>query len=359
MNKTGRTKYYILMEIMKQAILNGTIKAGEKLLSENELAKKYEVSRHTVRRALSLLIEEGYVTAQQGRGNFCIDRFQIEKTKRILLLVREKESVAVQHLLLGMKKELFRSGYELLIESTDNNVEKERYFIQKALDRKIDGLIIEPSKSEIVCSHQQLYETLRYYGIPYLFIQGVYPGMRNQDCILKDDYQAGYLATRYLIRQGHKKIVGIFSSDDHQGIEQHKGYVKALEKVGISYHPEFIIWFHEEDRWKKPWIGVEELLKNNVPVEGIICQTDRIARELMKNLEIIGKKIPEDISIIGNDLVEGKQKNLTMIFYHQQEIGEKVATILLHKIENKRTETVDMVIPPKLIIGRTTKSRRL
>ena len=166
MNKTGRTKYYILMEIMKQAILNGTIKAGEKLLSENELAKKYEVSRHTVRRALSLLIKEGYVTAQQGRGNFCMDGFQIEKTKKILMLVRESE---------------------FLVESTDNNVEKERYFIQKALDRKIDGLIIEPSKSEIVCSHQQLYETLRYYGIPYLFIQGVYPGMRNQDCILKDD----------------------------------------------------------------------------------------------------------------------------------------------------------------------------
>ena len=54
-NENGKTKYYALMEELKQAILSGQIKPGEKLPSENELSARYQISRHTVRKALSIL----------------------------------------------------------------------------------------------------------------------------------------------------------------------------------------------------------------------------------------------------------------------------------------------------------------
>ena len=49
-------KYYRLMDDLKQQILSKTIKPGDKLPSENELARAYQVSRHTVRKALSILM---------------------------------------------------------------------------------------------------------------------------------------------------------------------------------------------------------------------------------------------------------------------------------------------------------------
>ena len=52
-NENGKTKYYVLMEELKQSILSGEIKPGEKLPSENELSARYQISRHTVRKALS------------------------------------------------------------------------------------------------------------------------------------------------------------------------------------------------------------------------------------------------------------------------------------------------------------------
>lgn len=71
---TGKAKYYILMETLKEQILSGTIKPGQKLPSENELTREYALSRHTVRKVLALLENEGYITAQHGKGTFCSER---------------------------------------------------------------------------------------------------------------------------------------------------------------------------------------------------------------------------------------------------------------------------------------------
>lgn len=71
---TGKAKYYTLMEALKEQILSGTIKPGQKLPSENELTREYALSRHTVRKALALLENEGYITARHGKGTFCSER---------------------------------------------------------------------------------------------------------------------------------------------------------------------------------------------------------------------------------------------------------------------------------------------
>lgn len=52
------------------AIDTGKLPAGRKLPSERRIAAEYGISRITARKALSLLIEEGYVVAHQGKGTF-------------------------------------------------------------------------------------------------------------------------------------------------------------------------------------------------------------------------------------------------------------------------------------------------
>ena len=52
-------KYYRLMEDLKEKILSGEFKAGDKLPSENELSRSYQISRQTVRQALSSLEHAG------------------------------------------------------------------------------------------------------------------------------------------------------------------------------------------------------------------------------------------------------------------------------------------------------------
>lgn len=51
----GKAKYYVLMEQLNEEIFSGKLQAGRKLPSENELVRRYGISRHTVRKVLSIL----------------------------------------------------------------------------------------------------------------------------------------------------------------------------------------------------------------------------------------------------------------------------------------------------------------
>lgn len=71
---SGLPKYIQLKNFMKDEILSGRILPGEQIYSENILAQKFSMSRHTVRKAISDLINEGWLFSDHGRGTFCTDK---------------------------------------------------------------------------------------------------------------------------------------------------------------------------------------------------------------------------------------------------------------------------------------------
>ena len=81
------SKYWKLMSELKQKIIDGTYQAGDKMPSENELAAFYQVSRHTVRKALAILEHEGYIYAVHGKGTFCSEMGRHTKTSRNIAVV--------------------------------------------------------------------------------------------------------------------------------------------------------------------------------------------------------------------------------------------------------------------------------
>ncbi|SDC27023.1 transcriptional regulator, GntR family [Candidatus Frackibacter sp. WG12] len=62
--------YYQLAKILERQILKGKLQPGESLASENEIAKKYDISRMTVRKAISELADAGMVYTEKGKGTF-------------------------------------------------------------------------------------------------------------------------------------------------------------------------------------------------------------------------------------------------------------------------------------------------
>ncbi len=62
--------YHQLKEILKENIESGVWKPGDRIPSENELRKQYDVSRNTVIKALEELVQEGLLRREQGRGTF-------------------------------------------------------------------------------------------------------------------------------------------------------------------------------------------------------------------------------------------------------------------------------------------------
>ena len=361
-NENGKTKYYTLMEELKQAIMSGSIKPGEKLPSENELSDRYHISRHTVRKALSILINEGYIEAEHGRGTFCSQSMGHMKNSRNVAVVTTYISDYIfPRLIQGMDKVLTENGYSIILKNTANSRTKEERVLEDILTKDIEGLIIEPSKSQIYCKHTNLYAMLDQYEIPYVFIQGVYSQMIDKPHILMDDCKGGYMVTKHLIDAGHRKILGIFKADDFQGKERHKGYVKALQEAGIAYDPDMVVWFHTEDRKTKPAMMMELFLEQKVEMDAVVCYNDQIAIEVIRCLQRNGLRVPEDISVTGydNSVIAEGTVGLTTITHPQEKLGEMAAELLLEKIRKVPEEKsrIPRLIQPELIVRGSTIER--
>ena len=100
--------YYQIKQTIKGWIVNKEFKPGDKIPSENELAKRFKVNRLTVRQALSQLIQEGFLISKRGQGTFVVDNedlyenldleftgfiddlfYQITKTKTMSVEIRK------------------------------------------------------------------------------------------------------------------------------------------------------------------------------------------------------------------------------------------------------------------------------
>ena len=172
MTENGKPKYFTLMEELKEEILSGQIQPGEKLPSENQLTEKYSLSRHTVRKAIALLEREGYVEAYHGKGTFCSEKMRhMKKSRNIAVVTTYISDYIFPRLIQGMDNILSEQGYSIILKNTGNSRQKEARCLEELLQKDIDGLIIEPSKSQLSCRHPNLYENLDKYQIPYVFIQ--------------------------------------------------------------------------------------------------------------------------------------------------------------------------------------------
>ncbi|HIZ21808.1 MAG TPA: GntR family transcriptional regulator [Candidatus Blautia faecigallinarum] len=355
MAEIGVPKYYALMEQIKKDILAGEIRPGEKIPSENVLSKKYSISRHTVRKALGILEQEGYVEAFHGKGTFCSKKMlHTRKTGNIAVVTTYISDYIFPHLIQGMDKVLSREGYTIILKNTGNSRQKEAKCLEELLNKEIDGLIIEPSKSQLACRHRNLYQNLEQYGIPYIFIQGMYGEMPDKPHILMDDVQGGYLAASYLTGLGHRKIWGFFKADDIQGMERHKGYVQALREAGIFYDPDNVVWFHTEDRKVKPAMMAKRMVEEQGIPDAVVCYNDQIAVQIMDVLESMGYNIPQDVSVTGydNSLYAQRGCGLTTIAHPQEKLGEMAAELILEKLDHipEAESKVERVIRPELII---------
>lgn len=353
-------KYFSLMEQLKKDIINGQIKPGDKLPSENELSEEYGISRHTVRKALSILANDGYIVAEHGKGTFCsgerFTRMRGGGSQNIAVVTTYISDYIFPRLIQGIDNVLTENGYSIILKNTGNSRKNEAKCLADILTKDIDGLIIEPSKSEIYCKNFAQYKMLDDMGVPYVFIQGTYSQLKDKPNIIMDDVMGGYKLTSYLISLGHKKIAGIFKNDDIQGKMRHKGYTKALQEAGLLYDPDLVTWFHTEDRDVKPAEAVRQMIADGTEFDAIVCYNDQIALEIIGVLTEGGLKVPDDVSITGYDnsfiAMSGPVK-LTTIAHPKEKLGEMAAELLLEKIKKipDSESHVKRVIEPELIIG--------
>ncbi|MCD8036501.1 MAG: GntR family transcriptional regulator [Clostridiales bacterium] len=353
MDKNNKPKYGMLVDAIKNDINEGRIKNGDKLPSENTLSAMYGISRHTVRKALSILEIEGLVTAEHGRGTFCTIKEKAKvKTNTVAVVTTYISDYIFPSVINGIYDVMTKNGYNIILKNTKNSICVERTCLEDIINIGVDGLIIEPSKSQIFCRNLELYEKLDNAGIPYVFIHGRYSQMEDKAHVLMNDEAGAYNVTKYLAELGHRKIAGIFKADDSQGGERHKGFARGLRENGIEYDPELVIWYHTEDKKVKPRTEIRKLLETG-KITAVMCYNDQIATTVIKEINSMGLSVPEAVSVTGfDDSSIAEEIGITTVTHPKEEVGRHAAELLL-KLMNGGTPQND-ILDTSLIVRRTT-----
>ena len=101
------------------------------------------MSRHTVRKALAILEQQGYVEAYHGKGTYCSEQMRHRKNSRNIAVVTTYISDYIfPRLIQGMDRVLAENGYSIILKNTGNSRQREARCLEELLKKDIDGLII-------------------------------------------------------------------------------------------------------------------------------------------------------------------------------------------------------------------------
>lgn len=326
-------KYYLLAEFLKEKIAAGEVVPGDKLPSENELAETYSISRSTVRQALSVLQNEGLIERRQGSGSVVKEPLVTPKsTNTIAVITTYIGEYIFPDILRAVEEILTENRYLTMIFATKNRVDNERKILTDILRQPPAGLIIEGTKTALPNPNIDLYNEFKRRGVPIVFIHGWYPELTSAVRVVADDRQGGKIATEYLIEKGHKKIAGIFKSDDLQGHLRYGGYAEAMVSHDLPVTDDNVLWYTTESKNLITVLGKQVL----DDCSAVVCYNDEVAIQLLSVLRQDGIQVPDDISVMSFDNSTYSELSVPKISTCSQEkrqIGIQSAEKLISLIE--------------------------
>lgn len=357
--------YKQLSKYLREEIKGGRFSKGFKLLSEINLADKYLISRTTVRKALNELINEKLLVRQQGKGTFVANRHKLSKSNKQPLLAKTVglilPTINVSYfsdIARGVEDAGNRNGYHIIFCNSDSKLEKEETYMQQLYDKKIEGLIISPTRY----SHKNKYwKKLIRTKIPFVIVDTLVNGL-DADYIVTDDIDGSYRAVKHLINLGHKRIGHIRGTETTStGADRMKGYKKAIVDSGLVFDKNLIQGDDYGNR-KYASLVTEKFLKMDSRPTAIFAASDILALGVYDAIIRAGLRVPEDIALVGYaNLTENTRMDVPLTTVHQPgyKMGKAACERLIDKIKNKKHgETKKIVFKTKLVIRRSCGSKK-
>ncbi|THV22863.1 LacI family DNA-binding transcriptional regulator [Glycomyces paridis] len=215
---------------------------------------------------------------------------------------------------------------------------RERHHVRALLSRRVDGLIVVGSSTD---PRPPLADSV---DVPVIYAYA--PSEAPDDLsIVPDNVGAGRMAVEHLIACGRTRIAHI-SGDRHYSAARDRvtGALAALEEAGIPLVGE-VAYGTWEEGWGRAAAGM--LLDRRPDVDAVLCGSDQVARGVLDTLRERGRRVPEDVAVMGFDnwevMTTGARPRLTSVDMNLEELGRAAARTLFEALDAdhaKGTRTV-------------------
>ena len=335
------TKYHAVAEALKTGIQTGRYQ--RMLPAEQALCAQFQVSRQTVRQALSLLETERLIERRQGSGSYiCERRKSASLSRRSIAVVTTYIS---DYIFPGILREIeavcSENNSAPLLFATQNQFSNERRILQTLLETEpLDGVLIEGTKTGLPSPNIGLYRRLMEKGIPLVFMHGNYEQLSDTLSVLDDNAAGGRMLVEYLYKKGHRGIAGIFKYDDLQGRQRFAGYLEGLQAFNLLPEDSHVLWYgtDQKNRFLTGGFAEEQMDRLLSSCTAIVCYNDEIAARVVTFLTKKGLSIPGDISVVSFDnspYSEMSKPRITSLSHGSCNIGRMAAEMLFRHMRGE------------------------
>ena len=248
----------------------------------------------------------------------------------------------------AVEDEAFRNGYKMILCNSDENPEKEAAYIKMLTGMNADGIII-------TANNEHLEEEIRGCPIPTVVLDKS-AGIGYTASVQSDNYTGGHIAAEHLIECGCGKIVLMRGPQQYSSSQQRfLGYVDACNEHHIQ--PLFV---NSRYSYEEGLRSSLELFERYPDADGILASSDMVAFALYKVLSQQGRRVPDDVMIVGYDNVGLSRlmiPALTTVAQPIETIGRLCVKMIIEQTEKGTIEKKENILPVSLEIRETTKRR--
>ena len=312
------------------------------------LNNRKDVSETTKRKIMEIVEAHNFVPNNNAK------HLKQGATKNIIMIVKGTSNMLFANIIEEIQTILSETEYALRVYYMDEDENEVAEAVRLCKERKPLGVLF------LGGNPQNFEAEFEDVTVPSVLVtnRGDMLGFDNLSSIATDDEAAAAEAVNYLLNQGHRNI-GIIGGDRHisrTAKQRFMGCVRSFKQRGLEFDAEN---YFEQGRFsfESSYDAMKRLLEKNLPLSAVFAMSDTMAVGAIRAIRDAGKRVPEDISVMGFDgisLAEFYNPKIATIRQGYKELAAQSTKVLLDMIEGEATASHE-IIPFQLMEGESVK----
>lgn len=309
----------------------------------NKSDKVVPKTRATVERALG---ELGYRPSRVARRL----RMKEGHAHLVGLIIPDIQNPFYAEIARGVEDVAYANEFALLLCNSDENLEKERFYLNVMQAESVDGVVLppfddtDPAVLEMVAS-----------GMPVVCVDRSLAKTKT-DLVEVDNYRGALEAVNHLLDRGHARI-GLIEGRAQVSTnrERRRGYLDALAARGIA--PRRELMRAGDFKLASGRVLANELLELRRPPTALFVGNNLMTVGALAALHQRGLRVPEDVAIVGFDdlpWAEAFDPPLTVVRQPAYEVGRQAMELLLKRLAAPGAPVTTVRLRPELVVRRST-----
>ena len=278
-----------------------------------------------------------------------------KRTYMVGLIIPDVCNLYFQEFAKGAEQVCRKRGYGLLVCSANSSIKREENYLHSLSEGIADGIIV--TTQNVKDKNNGIIKDLNEEGYPIVTVERYGKDLEQVPGVILDNEEGVRMAVRKLYENGHRDIAyigGPLGSDNSD--HRKKGFFGEMKDLGIKVNPKLV--GRADYELDKGRYVMEQFLKTKQSFTAVVTANDRMAVGVCQALQEAGKKVPEDVSVIGFDgtiFADIHRPRLASVAIQGEQMGKNAAEMLISLIGKKKNINTKIITKPEVADGASIK----